>query len=174
MDIEMASTFPFLIHVQGKKTKNTIAVITIQLVDDKVVFFPRRVLWIDHYFSRLSLTRFLNSTKSNIKMPMILILKKWGSNSKERWSLEHLQFQASGRVNFAVYLQRIRETLDVFILARHSILAVLKETDSSCNRSGVMARQPHLEVGCPSWQPSQATGLTASVTVQMCINEKVV
>lgn len=76
MDIEMASTFPFLIHVQGKKTKNTIAVITIQLVDDKVVFFPRRVLWIDHYFSRLSLTRFLNSTKSNIKMPMILILKK--------------------------------------------------------------------------------------------------
>lgn len=72
----MASTFPFLIHVQGKKPKNTIAVITIQLVDDKVGFFPRRVLWIDHYFSRLSLTRFLNSTKSNIKMPMILILKK--------------------------------------------------------------------------------------------------
>lgn len=138
MDIEMASTFPFLIHVQGKKTKNTIAVITIQLVDDKVVFFPRRVLWIDHYFSRLSLTRFLNSTKSNIKMPMILILKKWGSNSKERWSLEHLVFQASGRVNFAVYLQRIRETLDVFILVRHSILAVLKETDSSCNRSGYL------------------------------------
>lgn len=40
MDTGMASTFPFLIHVQDKKKqKNTIAVITIQLVDDKVVFF---------------------------------------------------------------------------------------------------------------------------------------
>lgn len=136
MDTGMASTFPFLIHVQDTKNKKHHCSNYHTACRWQGCFFPHRVLWIDHYFSRLSLTRFLNSTKSHIKMPMTLILKKWGSNSKERWSPEHLQFQASGWVNFAVYLQRIRETLDVFILARHSILAVLKETDSSCNQSG--------------------------------------